>query len=140
MPEEVTEKWGMHFVQFLRAVSRLDRVRGLLFRGAGWQRMGLYIPRANWFHTCFMNHSIDCLWLNHGVIIEIKRGVKPWRVLLAPKSNCDLLELPDGTIKVLQYEEGDFVNFVNESETHFRLEARKNPSRKAVVAHTPNIA
>jgi uncharacterized membrane protein (UPF0127 family) len=52
-------------------------------------------------HTMFMRFSIDLIYLDENfIVVEVKRGLKPWR-FYRPKMRAKyLIELPAGVAKV----------------------------------------
>ncbi len=79
----------------------LSRLVGLQFRRCLDAEDGLLLVPCRSVHTCFMRFAIDVVWLAHGGrVLAVRRGVRPWRVALAPKGTHAVLETPAGTSEV----------------------------------------
>lgn len=51
-------------------------------------------------HTFFMLEEIDIVATDkNDNIVKTYKNVKPWRILIAPKSTKNIYELPKGTLK-----------------------------------------
>lgn len=66
---------------------------------------------ATTIHTFFMRFSIDAIWLNKDKkIVDIKRNIKPYRILIAPKKKAMyVVEIPSN--KRVSLKEGDQLKF-----------------------------
>jgi len=88
-----------------------SRRKGLLGRQSLSPGEGLWITPCESVHTFFMKFPIDLVYLdrNHKVK-KVRDSVGPWRLsaCLAARS---VLELPAGTVRATQTEQGDTVEF-----------------------------
>lgn len=84
-----------------------SRRKGLLGRRSLPAGEGLWIVPCESVHTFFMKFPIDLVYLdrNHQVK-KVRDSVGPWR-LSACMSARSVLELPSGTIRATQTEQGD---------------------------------
>ncbi|AZU63890.1 DUF192 domain-containing protein [Neobacillus mesonae] len=82
------------------ADSFFKRLRGLMFRKVELKEEGLWIIPCNSIHMCFMNFSIDAVFLSkEGRIVRMVEDLKPWRFVKPIKNAYSVIELPSGTIK-----------------------------------------
>jgi uncharacterized membrane protein (UPF0127 family) len=83
----------------------LELADGFWSRFIGWQfrrrpapGQGLLLVPCASIHTCWMRFAIDVVFLDQsGIVLAIRRGVRPWRVALAPRGTRAVLELPAGS-------------------------------------------
>ena len=72
------------------------RVRGLLGRRRLDADEGLLLRPASSIHTLFMRFSIDAVFLDRDLVVrKVANGVKPWRLVFAPRARS-VLELAAG--------------------------------------------
>ena len=77
-----------------------SRLKGLMFRRKPLIEEGLWIIPCNSIHMCFMNFSIDVLFINKNrEIVKLVENLQPWRFIKPVKNAHSVLELPAGTIK-----------------------------------------
>ena len=75
-----------------------DRLIGLMFRKK--IDYGLLFKRCRSIHTFFMRDAIDVIATDKkDNIVKTYKGVKPWRILIAPKLTKNIYELPKNTLK-----------------------------------------
>lgn len=85
------------------ADSFWKRFRGLMLRGRFPNGSALVFtppkPGRYGIHMFFVRFPIDLLYLDSGfVVVELRTGLKPWR-MYSPKLIANyLIELPEGTI------------------------------------------
>lgn len=90
----------------------VQRLRGLMFKKTIAENEGLLITPCNSIHMFFMKFAIDAVFLDkHHCIVELKEHVKPWSIIPPVKSAHATLELPAGTIKKMNLQIGDIVQF-----------------------------
>ncbi|MDP4552834.1 DUF192 domain-containing protein [Alkalihalobacillus macyae] len=94
----------------IRADSFLTRLKGLMFRRTPLEE-GLLIVPCNSIHMCFMNFSIDVVFLTQDhEIIKVVENLKPWRFVPPVKGAHAVLELPVGAIGSSSIRVGEFIN------------------------------
>ncbi|UTR11522.1 DUF192 domain-containing protein [Evansella sp. LMS18] len=90
-----------------KADSFFTRLRGLMFRKEPLNEEGLWIIPCNSIHMCFMNFSIDAVFLDKdNKIVRTVTELKPWTFVAPVKGSCSVLELPANSIKKLKLTEG----------------------------------
>ena len=85
-------------------VAELDVAAGFWSRLRGWQfrsrpatGSGLLLAPCASIHTCWMRFALDIVWLDReGTVLAVGRGVRPWRLALAPRATLAVLEVPAG--------------------------------------------
>ena len=83
------------------ARSFWKRFFGLMFRKSLPEGFGIWIEPCKSVHTMWMLISIDIHFLDSkNRVIEIKKMVRPWRVVLAPKGTKSVLEIRSGAIEI----------------------------------------
>jgi uncharacterized membrane protein (UPF0127 family) len=87
---------GVVVVQSLEVADGVwSRFRGLQLRRRLPPGSGLLLVPCASVHTFFMRFAIDVLQLNRrGVVLAIKRAVRPWRIVSAVHGAYATLELP----------------------------------------------
>lgn len=74
-----------------------SRFRGLQFRARLPPGAGLLLVPCSSIHTFWMRFAIDVVLLDRqGRVLAVRRGVRPWRIVLAPRGTHAVLELPAG--------------------------------------------
>ena len=87
--------------QVWKAVSAIDRMRGLLWRPALKPGEGLMINTCNLVHTVGMHYALDLVFLDAtGHIKKLVWDLKPLRCAGAFAATTTL-ELPAGTLRTL---------------------------------------
>ena len=72
---------------------------GLMFKKCLSSGEALLIDPCNSIHSCFMNFSIDVLFINKkNEIVHIIKNMKPWRFSSIHFNSKKVLELSAGTI------------------------------------------
>lgn len=90
-----------------RAVSTLERMRGLLGRPPLSSGEGLLIESCNMVHTIGMGYELDLVFLNAtGHVQKVVQELKPLRFAGAFSANSSL-ELPAGTLGTLELRLGE---------------------------------
>lgn len=88
-----------------------SRRKGLLGRECLQPGEGLWIAPCESVHTFFMKFPIDLVYLDRNrQVKKVRDSVGPWR-LSACLTARSVLELPAGTIRATQTEQGDTVEF-----------------------------
>ncbi len=88
-----------------------SRTWGLMFKKDFSPSAGLLIKRCNSIHTCFMNFSIDCIFLDRNFkVVSIKENVKPWRFVLPQWGASQVVELKGGVAKGWKLQKGEVLN------------------------------
>ena len=81
------------------ADSFVDRLIGLMFKKNMNGFDGLLIKDCKSIHTCFMNFSIDAIFLDKNYIIrKIIRDMNPWRVTRIYFGVAQVLEIKGGSL------------------------------------------
>jgi len=75
-----------------------SRFRGLQLRKSLPEGTGLLLVPCASIHTCFMRFPIDVVTLDKEArVLEIRSGLKPWRIFAPTPKPYAILELPAGT-------------------------------------------
>jgi uncharacterized membrane protein (UPF0127 family) len=99
-----------------RALSVLQRLRGLLGRSALPEGEALVIEPCTSIHTLFMRFSIDAAFLSRdGSVLRAIGEMKPWRATRVYPSAAMVVELPAGTLARTGTREGDLLVFETET-------------------------
>ncbi len=95
-------------------LNRLHVARGFLERGVGLMFRksvpekygdGLLFLHCRSLHTFNMRFPLDMVFLDgEGEILNIRRGVRPWKVVAGPKSAAHVFEVPAGVLSDLSPE------------------------------------
>jgi uncharacterized membrane protein (UPF0127 family) len=97
-------------IPIIPADSFFKRLKGLMFQKEPLHEEGLWIKPCNSIHMCFMNFSIDAVFLDkNGQIIKTVEGLKPWRLVKPVKYAYSVLELPLGTIAEYELKTGELI-------------------------------
>lgn len=84
------------------------RGRGLLGRKDLAEDQALWIHRCNSIHTCFMQFSIDCVFVDKNLKVKaIYKDVKPWRLVPPVWGASSVIEMASGVSSKLQINVGD---------------------------------
>ena len=78
------------------ADSYFTRLRGLMFRKSLAPGEGLLLKNCGSIHCCFMNFTIDVVYLNDKMEVLRVETVRPWRVGSLVRGARHVLELPEG--------------------------------------------
>jgi uncharacterized protein len=86
----------------LAVVERLAIADRFWSRFVGWQLRaappagsGLLLAPCPSIHTCGMRFAIDAAFLDRaGRVVEVRRGVPPWRVVIPAQRTFAVLEVP----------------------------------------------
>ena len=97
------------------ARTHWSRLRGL----AGIGQTGFSAGQALWIvpcrgvHTLAMRFPLDVIYLDrHGVVVELRASVQPWRFAPISFHAASVLELPSGAIRRSRTAMGDTVEIV----------------------------
>ena len=95
----------------LTANSFYTRVMGLMFKKSISKNESLLIEPCNSIHTCFMNFSIDILFISKkNEVVHVIENMVPWRFSSIYFRSKKVVEFPGGTLRgrvIL----GDFLEF-----------------------------
>lgn len=95
----------------------LKRLLGLLGRTHLPASRGLWIKPCDAIHTIGMLFSIDVLFLDRERrVVRAIHDLAPFRLVFTVKTAVSVIELPAGTIRQTQTEEGDVVELVESEE------------------------
>jgi hypothetical protein len=95
-----------------RAISFLERFKGLMGRRSLAFGEGMHIAPCNSIHTFFMRIPIDVAFLDKdGLIVKQIPAMPPWRMSAVYFKAHSVLELPAGTLSASQTQEGDQLAF-----------------------------
>lgn len=84
------------------------RGKGLLGRKFLAPDQALWIHRCNSIHTCFMQFSIDCVFVDKSLKVKaIYQDIKPWRLVLPVWGASSVIEMASGTSRNLKISVGD---------------------------------
>lgn len=87
-----------------------QKFKGLMGRKKLSKSEGLMLLSCNSIHTCFMRFPIDVVFLNmNHEVIEIKKGLKPWRMVKYVKKAYITVEMAEGTVEYKNIELGDLL-------------------------------
>ena len=94
------------------AKSFVSRLIGLMFKSDIKNGDGLLITRCRSIHTCWMNFSIDVLFLSKNLeVISVIENMKPWRLTWIYPRATQVLELRAGSLKGI-VKKGDKVELI----------------------------
>jgi uncharacterized membrane protein (UPF0127 family) len=78
-----------------------SRFQGLQFRAGLPPGGGLLLVPCASVHTCWMRFTLDVAMLDaRGVVLAIRRAVRPWRVVVAARGTHAVLETPAGGVSL----------------------------------------
>lgn len=101
-------------ISIKKADTFASRLKGLMFRKEPLDREGLWIIPCNSIHMCFMNFSIDAVFLDkHERIVHLVGNLRPWRFVSPIKGAYSVVELPTGTIEKLSLQKGEIFTAIN---------------------------
>jgi uncharacterized membrane protein (UPF0127 family) len=90
------------------AESFLPRLKGLMFDRSMNQNSALWIKQCKSIHTCFMNFSIDSIFIDKNLVVKkIYQNLKPWRMTQIVWYADSVIEFPGGTLRQIQVDIGD---------------------------------
>lgn len=86
------------------------RAQGLIGTKHLPMNQGVWFPKSNWIHTCFMSMSIDVIYLDKNMKVEkLQPHLKPWRFPAPVLKAQSVLEVPAGFIEKNEIELGDIL-------------------------------
>lgn len=87
-----------------------SRLKGLMFKKTPLHQEGLWIIPCNSIHMCFMNFSIDAIFLDkEGRIVKLVTDLNPWRFVKPVANAHSVVELPAGTCQQFGLKAGDLL-------------------------------
>ncbi|MDC3413850.1 DUF192 domain-containing protein [Terrihalobacillus insolitus] len=96
------------FIHIDKGNSFKKRLLGFMFRKDPLKNEALLLTPCKSIHMCFMLFSIDAVFIDqNGVVVGIRENLRPWNIVLPIKKAHSTLELPIGSVKLLQIESGD---------------------------------
>ena len=90
------------------AKSLYDKMFGMILRR---NRDGLIFKTRFGIHTFFMKKPIDLLISDNNKKVRLIKKIMPNRIFIWNPKFDTVIELPEGSIKKLNIEVGDFLNF-----------------------------
>lgn len=85
-------------IEIKTCTSFISRLKGLMFQKK--INYGLLFPKCNSVHSFFMKEKIDVFMTDiNGNVLYVKRGFKPFRIILPKKNVYYTFEFPEGKIK-----------------------------------------
>jgi uncharacterized membrane protein (UPF0127 family) len=79
----------------------ISRMIGLMFTKNLGIDEGLLIRPCNSIHTCFMNYSLDIVFLDKNFsVVKVIYNMKPWRVSWVYFKAYQVLEMKAGNLKI----------------------------------------
>lgn len=85
-----------------------SRLKGLLGTSELPLGNGLWIPKCNSIHTCFMNYAIDVVFVDRDLRVQyVKKEMEPWKLILPVWRAASVFELPAGMAAKCATEVGD---------------------------------
>lgn len=95
--ERATSKVIVHDLRL--AASFWPRFVGLQFRRSLPEESGLLLAPCNSVHTCFCFFALDVVFLSRdGVVLNIHRALRPWRLVSPVKQARYVLETAAGKL------------------------------------------
>jgi uncharacterized protein len=80
------------------AAGYWSRLAGLQFRASLPVGRGFLLVPCGSVHTMMMRFAIDLVLLDAtGKILDVRKHVRPWRLVLAPRGTHSVLEMPANT-------------------------------------------
>jgi hypothetical protein len=77
------------------------RLAGLQFRKSLSAEQGLLLVPCSSVHSCCVRFPLDIAMLDRaGQVLRVRRGVRPWRLVFAPRRTHAVLEMPAGSERV----------------------------------------
>ena len=99
------------------AATAAQKVKGLLGRECLADGQGLLFKGAASLHTFFMQFPIDIIYMDkNGKVLKSARGVRPFKLVMAPFRSYYALELPVGAINRSTTRVGDRLSFLDDAD------------------------
>ena len=100
--------------QLTKAESFLSRAKGLLGRSELLEQEALWIKPCNNIHTYFMKFPIDCVFIDKKMkVVKTKSHIPAFKIVGPIWKSSSVIELPAGTIRKFNIQEGDTLYVVN---------------------------
>lgn len=86
-------------------IERLELAESIASRFVGWmfrkvradERTGILLRPCRSIHTMWMRMRIDVAFLSDDLqVLDVRRDVQPWRIVIAPRGTNCVLESPRG--------------------------------------------
>lgn len=85
-----------------------QRFRGFLGRREPSTGDGILLAPCNAIHTFGMGFAVDVVFLSEeGRVLDVRRGLRPWRAARGKRGTRYVLEIPSGTIDATSTRVGD---------------------------------
>ncbi len=85
-----------------------SRAQGLIGRKRIPDDEGVWFPKSNWIHTCFMSMPIDVIYLDKQMTVQkLQPHLKPWRFPAPVFKANSVLEVAAGFIEKNNVKIGD---------------------------------
>lgn len=85
-----------------------SRAQGLIGTKALDDNSGIWFPKSNWIHTCFMSMTIDVIYLDKQMkVSKLQPLLKPWRLPAPVFKAHSVLEVAPGFIQKHDIQLGD---------------------------------
>ncbi len=85
-----------------------SRAQGLIGRKSLPEDEGIWFPKSNWIHTCFMSIPIDVIYLDKEMKVKkLQPHLKPWRMPAPVLQARSVLEVTEGFISRNDIQLGD---------------------------------
>jgi len=96
------------------AVTMAERMRGLLGRPRLEPGHGMHILRCASIHTCFMQFSIDLIFLDsRRRVVTCRSNVRPWRMVWGGRGSASVIEIASGWFDASLITVGDALDFID---------------------------
>ncbi len=90
------------------ADTYFSRLKGLMFDRNMAPDSALLFEDCRCIQTCFMNFSIDTIFVDKNFIVKKTfQNIRPWRLSQIVWSAKSVIELPAGTLKIKSVDIGD---------------------------------
>ncbi len=92
------------------AESFRTRAQGLIGKKNLPSDEGIWFPKSNWIHTCFMSIPIDVIYLDRNMKVKkLQPHLQPWRMPAPVLSARSVLEVSSGFIEKNNIQIGDIL-------------------------------
>jgi uncharacterized membrane protein (UPF0127 family) len=90
------------------ANSFKTRAQGLIGTPSLASNEGMWFPKSNWIHTCFMSMTIDVIYIDKNMkVTKLQPRLKPWRLPAPVLKAQSVLEVGEGFIEKSNIQIGD---------------------------------
>lgn len=93
------------------AQSLWSRIRGLIAYPELEPNQALWIPQCRSIHTCFMQYSIDCVFVSsEGRVVRVLPRISPWRMTGIQWGATAVIEMRSGQSESLRIRLGEVLH------------------------------